>query len=91
MVSEHKIFTLFKHLMVAGGYTKFISQGLNDKYLPVWLSEAGYNTYYTGKLMNGHSTTTWNKPLPAGWNGTDCKFIDDPSLEHAPLIRDSPR
>ncbi|KAF2450826.1 Arylsulphatase [Karstenula rhodostoma CBS 690.94] len=59
-----------------GGYTKFISQGLNDKYLPVWLQEAGYDTYYTGKLMNGHSTSTWNKPLPAGWNGT--KFLVDP-------------
>ncbi|KAL5114331.1 hypothetical protein ACEQ8H_007767 [Pleosporales sp. CAS-2024a] len=59
-----------------GGYTKFISQGLNDKYLPVWLQEAGYDTYYTGKLMNGHSVTTWNKPLPAGWNGT--KFLVDP-------------
>ncbi|KAH4348839.1 arylsulfatase [Parastagonospora nodorum] len=59
-----------------GGYTKFISQGLNDKYLPVFLQGAGYDTYYTGKLMNGHSTTTWNKPLPAGWNGTD--FLVDP-------------
>jgi N-acetylglucosamine-6-sulfatase len=26
--------------------------------------------------MNGHSTTTWNKPLPAGWNGTDCKHSE---------------
>lgn len=26
--------------------------------------------------MNGHSTTTWNKPLPAGWNGTDCTLFD---------------
>ncbi|PVH95205.1 Arylsulphatase [Periconia macrospinosa] len=59
-----------------GGYPKFISQGLNDKYLPVWLQEAGYNTYYTGKLMNGHSTTTYNNPFPAGWNGTD--FLIDP-------------
>ncbi|KAF1953000.1 Arylsulphatase [Byssothecium circinans] len=59
-----------------GGYPKFISQGLNDKYLPVWLQEAGYNTYYTGKLMNAHSTTTYNNPFPAGWNGTD--FLIDP-------------
>lgn len=56
----------------AGGYPKFISQGLNDDYLPVWLQEAGYNTYYTGKLMNAHSTTTYNNPFPRGWNGSDC-------------------
>ncbi|KAI0151026.1 arylsulfatase precursor [Pestalotiopsis sp. NC0098] len=59
-----------------GGYTKFISQGLNDNYLPIWLQEAGYNTYYTGKLMNSHSTTTYNQPYANGWNGSD--FLIDP-------------
>ncbi|KAJ6276583.1 alkaline-phosphatase-like protein [Bipolaris maydis] len=47
-----------------GGYPKFIEQGFNDKYLPVWLQEAGYNTYYTGKLMNSHSVSNYNKPFP---------------------------
>ncbi|KAK1705628.1 alkaline-phosphatase-like protein, partial [Colletotrichum acutatum] len=42
-----------------GGYPKFVSQGYNDKYLPVWLQDAGYNTYYTGKLFNSHSTENW--------------------------------
>lgn len=59
-----------------GGYPKFITEGWNDKYLPVWLQEAGYNTYYTGKLMNGHSTSTYDKPFPRGWNGTN--FLIDP-------------
>ena len=36
-----------------GGYPRFIEEGFNDDYLPVWLQQAGYNTYYTGKLMNG--------------------------------------
>lgn len=58
-----------------GGYPKFLSEGWNEKYLPVWLQEAGYNTYYTGKLMNGHSTSTYNKPFPAGWTGTDCEYF----------------
>ncbi|PVH67886.1 Arylsulphatase [Cadophora sp. DSE1049] len=44
-----------------GGYSKFIAQGLNDKYLP---------------LFNGHSTTSWNNPMPGGWNGTG--FFLDP-------------
>ncbi|KAI4601038.1 hypothetical protein KJ359_012225 [Pestalotiopsis sp. 9143b] len=59
-----------------GGYQQFINNGLHEKYLPVWLQEASYNTYYTGKLMNGFSATTYNKPYPAGWNDTD--FLVDP-------------
>ena len=59
-----------------GGHPKFIQEGLNDRYLPVWLQQAGYNTYYTGKLMNAHSTSTWNKPFPKGWTGSDCKFLE---------------
>ncbi|EFQ94320.1 hypothetical protein PTT_08067 [Pyrenophora teres f. teres 0-1] len=63
-------------MMIVGGYPRFVELGHNDAYLPVWLQEAGYNTYYTGKLMNGHSTTTYNKPRAAGWNQSD--FLIDP-------------
>ncbi|KAI0418450.1 arylsulfatase-like protein [Xylaria grammica] len=59
-----------------GGYPKFISQGLNDKYLPVWLQDAGYNTYYAGKLFNAHSVDTYDAPFAAGWTGSD--FLLDP-------------
>lgn len=59
-----------------GGYPKFVSQGLNDRYLPVWLQEAGYQTYYTGKLFNAHTTDNYNDPFPAGWTGSD--FLLDP-------------
>ncbi|GIJ90836.1 hypothetical protein Asppvi_009799 [Aspergillus pseudoviridinutans] len=59
-----------------GGYSKFVSQGFNEAWLPVWLQEAGYNTYYTGKLMNGHTTSNYNSPFPKGWNGSD--FLLDP-------------
>ncbi|KND92061.1 Arylsulfatase [Tolypocladium ophioglossoides CBS 100239] len=59
-----------------GGYGKFIAEGLNDNYLPVWLQGAGYNTYYTGKLMNGQSISTYNKPFAAGWTRSD--FLLDP-------------
>ena len=57
-----------------GGYPRFVELGHNEAYLPVWLQEAGYNTYYTGKLMNGHSTSTYNKPRAAGWNQSDCMW-----------------
>lgn len=59
-----------------GGYPKFIAQGLNSNYLPVWLQEAGYNTYYTGKLFNSHTTSNYDSPYPAGWTSTD--FLLDP-------------
>ncbi|KAF6811928.1 sulfatase [Colletotrichum plurivorum] len=60
-----------------GGYPKFVSQGYNEKYLPVWLQHAGYNTYYTGKLFNAHTTDNWNNPFPKGWTGSD--FLLDPN------------
>jgi arylsulfatase A-like enzyme len=53
-----------------GGYPKFVSQGYNSAYLPVWLEYAGYNSYYTGKLFNAHSVTTYNDPYPAGFKHT---------------------
>lgn len=59
-----------------GGYPKFVSQGFNEAWLPVWLQDAGYNTYYTGKLMNGHTVDNYNSPFPKGWNGSD--FLLDP-------------
>ncbi|KAK4652594.1 hypothetical protein QC762_208050 [Podospora pseudocomata] len=59
-----------------GGYPKFVDQGLNENWLPVWLQEAGYDTYYTGKLFNSHSVDNYDKPFPAGWTGSD--FLLDP-------------
>ncbi|EEP79663.1 conserved hypothetical protein [Uncinocarpus reesii 1704] len=53
-----------------GGYPKFVANGFNDNYLPLWLQEAGYNTYYVGKFMNGLSTNNYN-PGPKGWTGSD--------------------
>ncbi|KPI36939.1 Arylsulfatase [Cyphellophora attinorum] len=59
-----------------GGYPKFVSQGFNDNYLPLWLQDLGYTTYYTGKLFNAHSVVNYNKPFPRGWNESD--FLLDP-------------
>jgi len=63
-------------LIRKGGYPKFISQGLNEAYLPVWLQEAGYRTYYVGKLFNAHSVNNYNSPYAAGFTGSD--FLLDP-------------
>ncbi|KAF5597979.1 arylsulfatase [Fusarium pseudoanthophilum] len=59
-----------------GGYPKFISEGLNSNYLPVRLQEAGYNTYYSGKLFNAHTVENYDKPHAAGWTSSD--FLLDP-------------
>ena len=51
-----------------GGYPKFISQGLNGDYLPVWLQAAWYDTYYVGKLMNSHTIENYDQPFVNGFN-----------------------
>ena len=53
-----------------GGYPKFVSQGLNDDFLPLWLQAAGYNTYYTGKLFNAHTVDNYDSPHVNGFTGS---------------------
>ena len=59
-----------------GGFPKFISQGFNDNYLPVWLQASHVNTYYTGKLFNAHTVLNYNAPHVKGFNQSD--FLLDP-------------
>ncbi|KAI3390551.1 hypothetical protein diail_9212 [Diaporthe ilicicola] len=59
-----------------GGYPKVLQVGINNWYLPIWLQEAGYNTYYTGKLWNQHTIENYNKTPVQGFNGSD--FLLDP-------------
>ncbi|KFA52313.1 hypothetical protein S40293_00644 [Stachybotrys chartarum IBT 40293] len=59
-----------------GGYQKFINNGYNDHHLALWLQEAGYNTYYGGKLFNGHTTRNYNRPHMSGY--TDSAFFLEP-------------
>lgn len=64
------------HDFLTGGYPKFVDQGFNENYVPVWLQAAGYNTYYTGKLFNAHTVFNYDSPHAAGWTGSD--FLLDP-------------
>lgn len=49
-----------------GGYTKWLSAGLNKgRYLPQYLQEAGYNTYYAGKFLVEYALYNKN-PVPEG-------------------------
>ncbi|KAF9347651.1 hypothetical protein BGX26_000883 [Mortierella sp. AD094] len=49
-----------------GSYTKFVSQKLEENWLPLWLQEAGYSNNYIGKFINGVSPTL--KRAPKGFD-----------------------
>ncbi|KAL2818147.1 alkaline-phosphatase-like protein [Aspergillus cavernicola] len=59
-----------------GGYPKVVEAGWNDNYLPIWMQEAGYDTYYVGKLWNAHTAQNYNDPYAKGFNGSE--FLLDP-------------
>ncbi|KAH7102219.1 putative arylsulfatase [Auriculariales sp. MPI-PUGE-AT-0066] len=58
-----------------GGYGKFTQMGLNEKYLPVFLSAAGYSNFYVGKWMNGMDSLTYGltktMQYMKGWTSSD--------------------
>ncbi|GAA6007187.1 hypothetical protein JCM10207_001537 [Rhodosporidiobolus poonsookiae] len=60
-----------------GGWTVFNEKGYNGHYLPTFLQAAGYNTYYSGKLMNGHTVGNVESLEAEGW--TDHAFLLDPN------------
>ncbi|KAF7523244.1 hypothetical protein G7054_g11829 [Neopestalotiopsis clavispora] len=59
-----------------GGYPKVVDQGVNDDNLFLWMQDAGYQTYYVGKLWNFHAVDNYNKPFAKGFNGSE--FLLDP-------------
>ncbi|KAJ4304829.1 hypothetical protein N0V90_000357 [Kalmusia sp. IMI 367209] len=50
-----------------GGYPKFVEEGHNDNWVPVWLQAEGFQTYYTGKLMNSQNVVTYKDPFAKGF------------------------
>ncbi|MCJ1330868.1 hypothetical protein MMC10_007555 [Thelotrema lepadinum] len=70
------ILTEDQDLHMDSGYEKFVQEGLNSAYLPVWLQSAGYLTYYVGKLFNSHTLDNYNNPFSSSWTGSD--FLLDP-------------
>ncbi|KAI3339621.1 arylsulfatase [Ustulina deusta] len=49
-----------------GNYDKWLISGQNQDYLPHWLTAAGYNAEYIGKIMNGYNTANYDQ-APSGW------------------------
>ncbi|OJJ32243.1 hypothetical protein ASPWEDRAFT_139929 [Aspergillus wentii DTO 134E9] len=65
-----------------GGFKKFIDEGYNEKWLPVWMKNGGYETYFTGKLMNGHDTKNYDLQLKnMGLTGHDF-FIEPGTYQY---------
>ncbi|CAK3774366.1 arylsulfatase [Lecanosticta acicola] len=62
--------------MPYGGYGKFIKEGHNSNYLPLWIQASGAKTYYVGKFMNAYQRHNWHAPYPKGW--TNSSFLVDP-------------
>ncbi|KAH0439685.1 sulfatase [Colletotrichum camelliae] len=60
-----------------GGFPIFVKNGHNENYLPIWLQDAGYSTFYTGKMFNAHTVWNYDSPHLKGWNGSD--FLLDPN------------
>lgn len=56
-----------------GGYNAFDDAGT----LPVWLREAGYDTLFVGKYLNGYGKGGGKPEVPPGW--TDWRATEDPS------------
>jgi len=48
-----------------GGEQKFHNEGLDRSTIATWLDDAGYDTAYVGKYMNGYDNTTI---VPPGWD-----------------------
>lgn len=74
-IEPHLTYQIANNILFAGGYPKFVTQGFNEKYIPVWLQQAGYNMYYTGKLFNVHTVENYDSPYPAGFTGTVCASL----------------
>ncbi|KAI0137520.1 arylsulfatase [Xylariales sp. AK1849] len=53
-----------------GNFDKWLVSAENEDYLPHWLVQAGYNTEYIGKFMNGYNIHNYMTP-PKGWTHVD--------------------
>ncbi|KAI8628092.1 arylsulfatase [Xylariaceae sp. FL1651] len=67
-----------------GNYDKWLKSGQNEDYLPFWLTAAGYNAEYMGKIMNGYNTANYGQ-WPKGWTHIDT-LVDDYTYEYNNVV-----
>ncbi|KAI0427902.1 arylsulfatase [Xylaria sp. FL1042] len=63
-----------------GNFDKYLQSGQNDDNLPHWLTAAGYNAEYIGKIMNGYNTANYAQ-APGGWTYIQTA-VDDYTYEY---------
>ncbi|KAI1271292.1 arylsulfatase [Xylaria sp. FL0933] len=63
-----------------GNFDKFLQSGQNNDNLPHWLTAAGYNAEYIGKIMNGYNTANYAQ-APGGWTNIQTA-VDDYTYEY---------
>ncbi|KAG0359390.1 hypothetical protein BG005_000864 [Podila minutissima] len=61
-----------------GSYSKFVSQKLDQSWLPTWLQQAGYSNNYIGKFINGVSPTL--KQAPKGFDKNHWEPLVAPNI-----------
>ncbi|KAI8357724.1 alkaline-phosphatase-like protein [Mortierella sp. GBAus27b] len=61
-----------------GSYTKFVSQKLDNNWLPTWLQQAGYSNNYIGKFING--VTPALKHAPKGFDKNHWEPLVAPNI-----------
>ena len=52
-------------MSVQGGYERFRGSELQDSNVATWLDDAGYDTFYAGKFLNGYEDASY---VPPGWD-----------------------
>ncbi|GAW24402.1 hypothetical protein ANO14919_139860 [Xylariales sp. No.14919] len=67
-----------------GNYDKWLISGQNEDYLPHWLTAAGYNAEYVGKIMNGYNTANYEQ-APGGWTYIQTA-VDDYTYEYNNVV-----
>ena len=57
--------------LTSGGWPQVVREGHNDDNLFLWMQQAGYATYYSGKLYNGQDEDNYNNPPARGFDHSD--------------------
>jgi len=73
---------IFETTLPDGGFEKFYALKSEKSTIAVWLEDAGYNTAFFGKYMNGYPATAKQTYIPAGWTEWYSPVAGDPYTQY---------